>query len=119
MTLGVLTVAPQDLLDMGLDDVVRDRPDPSAGAPRESFKRLSENASSVSGVWECTPGRFPVKRDGSHSMMYIVSGTGRIIDADGTAHEIRPGSVHIEPDQWEGEWEITTTVRKFYVITRS
>lgn len=97
----------------------RPRPDPIRGEPVESFARIFEDDQILVGIWECTPGRFPVSRDGSHSFMQIISGAGHIIDATGVRHELRPGSVHVEPDLWSGEWDITDTVRKFYVIKKT
>jgi uncharacterized protein len=51
--------------------------------------------------------------------MHFVAGSGRIIDDDGTRHEIRPGVVRFFPDGWHGRWEVDETVRKVYVIVRS
>lgn len=116
--LSVLTIASAEAADMSLE-TSRARPGATRGEPVESFTRLFEDDDVFVGVWECTPGRFPVSRDGSHSFMQIISGAGHIIDGDGHAHEITPGSVHVEPDRWTGEWDITETVRKFYVIKKT
>jgi uncharacterized protein len=97
----------------------RPRPNPTSGTPVESSARLFEDETVFAGIWECTPGRFPVARVTSHSFMQIISGTGDIIDSDGTRHRLEPGSIHVEPDEWQGEWEITETVRKFYVIHKT
>lgn len=113
----VLTFSPEEVASLELT-TSRERAGATRGNPVETFERVFEDDATMVGFWECTPGRFPVRRDGSHSYMQIVAGEGAIIDADGTEHRITPGSVHVEPDGWEGEWDITSTVRKFYVIKK-
>lgn len=89
------------------------------GQPVESFHRFFDDNRTFAGVWECTPGRFPVVKQGSSSWMLFLAGAGSIADADGTTHPIAPGAVFVEPDGWQGEWTISETVRKLYVITRT
>lgn len=115
MNLSVLSLMPADAKTMKLTES-RPRKAPTRGEPVESSTRIFKNSAIIAGVWECTPGCFPVKRVGNISIMFIISGSGAILDPDGTKHSLIPGSVHIEPDKWEGEWDITETVRKFYVI---
>ncbi len=89
------------------------------GNPVESFHRFYDDGRTLVGVWECTPGRFPVVKEDSSSSMFFLSGAGSIADADGESWPIVPGAVFVEPQGWRGEWTITETVRKFYVITRA
>ncbi len=89
------------------------------GNPVESVHRIYKDGVTVMGIWECTPGRFVVTKSGKHSMMYIVSGRGTVTDTDGTVHVLEPGAALMEPDGWVGEWHITETIRKFYVIAKS
>jgi uncharacterized protein len=89
------------------------------GHPIEGIRELSNDGRTSVGIWECTPGRFPVRRDGSHSFMYVLSGEATVVGSEGDRHELRPGSVLVEPDGWTGEWEIRTTIRKVSVITRT
>jgi hypothetical protein len=94
---------------------------PKAGATRgepvESVRVLFEDAHSEAGIWECTPGTFPSRRDGFREAVTIISGTGVLRDNDGTEHPIAPGVSLAIPEGWSGEWDLTETTRKFYVIT--
>lgn len=90
------------------------------GSPVASGLVISKDDLVETGVWECTPGVFTTRRDGVCELMHFIAGAGTLIDADGTAHEIRPGTVRYVPDGWSGEFRITETVRKTYVsITTS
>jgi uncharacterized protein len=88
------------------------------GNPVESVHRFYDDGHTLVGVWECTPGRFPVVKEDSTSSMFFFSGAGSITDEGGETRPIVPGQLFIEPEGWRGEWTITETVRKFYVITR-
>lgn len=106
-----------------LDDVevtvIGPRRGATHGDPVESACELSSDGQTSVGIWECTPGRFPVVRDGSHSFMYVLSGEATVTGTDGDRHELRPGSVLVEPDGWTGEWEIRATIRKVSVVTQT
>jgi uncharacterized cupin superfamily protein/protein tyrosine phosphatase (PTP) superfamily phosphohydrolase (DUF442 family) len=90
-----------------------------AGEPVAAGLVLSSDDLVETGVWECTPGRFTSRRDGTCEMMHFVAGAGTLTDADGTAHEIRPGTARFLPDGWSGEFHITETVRKTYVSVKT
>jgi uncharacterized cupin superfamily protein len=87
-----------------------------AGEPVESVRELHHDGRGKTGVWECTPGRFESARAGTTEVMHFVAGEATITTADGTAHEIRPGTVIVAPDGWRGVWDVRETVRKVYVI---
>jgi hypothetical protein len=118
ITVGGVSVSPAALADLPLN-TVGPRRGAHHGSPVESVQQISNEGLTEVGVWECTPGRFPVTRDGSHSFMYVLSGHASIHGSGGDVHELRPGTVMVEPDRWTGEWEITETIRKVYVITRT
>jgi uncharacterized protein len=93
--------------------------DPYSGTPLAFGLELSDDGHVQTGIWECTPGSFPSRRDGICELMHFVTGDATIIDDDGTRHEIRPGVVRFFPDGWSGRWEIRATVRKTYAIVRT
>jgi uncharacterized cupin superfamily protein len=99
--------------------VVGPKPGATSGEPVESDLELYDDGRTSIGIWECTPGRWPSEKVGLGELMHFVAGSGRIIDDDGTRHEIRPGVVRFFPDGWHGRWEVDETVRKVYVIVRS
>jgi uncharacterized cupin superfamily protein len=50
--------------------------------------------------------------------VYIISGTGTITDAaDGKTHALAPGTWHTLPTGWSGRWDVTSTLRKLYILT--
>jgi uncharacterized cupin superfamily protein len=86
------------------------------GGPQAFDHPISDDGHVQTGVWSCTPGSFDSSREGESEFMHFVAGRARIIDADGTVHDVRPGVAIFAPDGWVGRWEIEETVRKTYVI---
>lgn len=117
MKVSAQTYPPDDVATMELA-TSRARTGATRGYPVESYQMLFEDELTFVGVWQCTPGRFPVTRVESHSYMLILSGRGRLIESDGSIHELVPGTVAIEANRWSGDWEIDETIRKFFVITK-
>ena len=100
-------------------DPIGPKASPLRGEPAESGKVLFEDACVEIGVWECTPGCFPSRRDGYREAVTIVAGAGVLRDEDGTEHPLAPGVTLAIPEGWVGEWDITETVRKVYVVSYS
>lgn len=86
------------------------------GDPQTSVREIAQDGAAKIGVWECTPGGWPVVDRKDTEFCTIVSGKGVITDADGTKRPLGPGSVLTLPKGWTGRWEITETLRKVYVI---
>jgi len=97
--------------------VIGPKPGATRGEPVESGLVLFEDAHVEVGVWECTPGCFPSRRDGFREAVVFVAGSGVLRDADGTEHPIAPGITMAIPEGWTGEWDLTETVRKVYVVS--
>lgn len=69
----------------------------------------------LTGVWECTPGRFRrqvMEREFSH----FISGHGFFIPDEGEPVELRPGDAILFPANCHGTWDIRETLRKSFVI---
>ncbi|KAF1066782.1 MAG: hypothetical protein GAK45_01832 [Pseudomonas citronellolis] len=69
----------------------------------------------LTGVWECTPGRFRrqvMEREFSH----FISGHCFFIPDEGEAIELRPGDAVLFPANCHGTWDVRETVRKSFVI---
>lgn len=86
------------------------------GDPQVSAHTISNDGTIHAGVWECTPGGWPIVDRTDTEIASIVSGKGIITDADGTEQHLAPGSVVTLPKGWSGRWDITETLRKVYVI---
>ena len=93
---------------------------PRAGAdqgnPQVSAHVISNDGSIQVGVWECTPGGWPIVDRQDTEVATIVSGAGTVTDADGTEQVLVPGSVITLPKGWSGRWDLTETLRKVYVL---
>jgi len=110
-----ISLSDEELRNMQLPEL-QPREGALAGEPREAdFDAYVDGDTSV-GVWECTPGRFPGKKEGINEMMHLLAGRATITDEDGTVHELSAGSMFIVMDGWRGEWEVHETVRKVYAI---
>lgn len=116
--MGINALAFDDPLGMSLDPI-GPKPNPTRGEPVESGRVLFEDALIEAGVWECTPGAFPARRDGFREAVTIIKGRGVLRDADGTETPFGPGSALALPEGWVGEWDIQETVRKVYVVSYS
>jgi uncharacterized protein len=89
------------------------------GEPFESELLLYKDDDVESGIWEVTPGIFPGRKDGCWEYMHFVTGAGTITDESGHVIEIRPGVAAFAPDGWRGTWNVTSTVRKTFVIGKT
>ncbi len=86
------------------------------GNPRVSVREIFNDGSIQVGVWECTPGGWPIVDRRETEVAQIVKGRGTITDADGTEHALVPGAVVTLPKGWSGRWDLSETLRKVYVI---
>ncbi len=96
------------------------RPVVMAGHPVEASVSTWQHDRLDVGVWECTPGEFPFRRDGYQEVFCVLSGraTLHIEGADGTtcqSFELIPGAMILTPSGTTGRWVIHETVRKAYV----
>lgn len=93
------------------------RPGADAGDPQLHVLSVAPDAAGNIGVWQCTPGGWPVVDRPDTEVAYILSGAATITDdATGTKHEVSPGAFLVLPVGWTGRWDVTETVRKVYAI---
>ena len=76
----------------------------------------TEDESILSGVWECAPCREEIDAYPVHEMMTVVSGSVSLTHADGRAETFGPGDTFFIAKGSRLVWEITETLRKFYMI---
>ncbi|MEF2978128.1 cupin domain-containing protein [Subtercola sp. YIM 133946] len=88
-----------------------------SGAPTANELTVFDGPDGLCALWACEAGVYPRVKDRRGSFMYIISGAGTITDQSGTVHELTAGSVLGLPYGWVGTWNITETIRKFYVHT--
>lgn len=71
--------------------------------------------SNQTGIWECTPGRF--KRQLTNAeVMHILSGACIFTPTGGEPLYIQAGDTLFFPAYTTGEWNVTETMRKVFVI---
>lgn len=69
----------------------------------------------MSGLWECTAGRFK-RTCGVDEIVFILEGEATVREETGAVHDLRPGDVAYFPLGLELRWDIPHYVRKFFVI---
>lgn len=94
------------------------RPVASSGDPRERSVSVSEHNRLHVGVWECSPGGFPFRRDGYDEVFCVLAGRATIRFDNGLEFDLRPGAVLLTPSGTTGEWLVHEAIRKAYVIIR-
>ncbi len=119
----------QPLPSIGADDVLAATLKPlgpwppagtaTSGDPHAFGLEFSNDEHAETGIWECTPGSFPSRRQGTAELMHFVAGDATLTDDAGGSHTLGPGSVIFLPDGWSGAWEIRQTVRKTYVTIKT
>ncbi|MCP5152202.1 MAG: DUF861 domain-containing protein [Ectothiorhodospiraceae bacterium] len=103
--------------DMALTPAGR-RAGADRGDPQVSARSLHDDGETKVGVWECTPGGWPIVDRADTEVATILSGRATITDADGSTRVIGAGSVLTLPKGWSGRWDVTETLRKVYVIVK-
>jgi enamine deaminase RidA (YjgF/YER057c/UK114 family)/uncharacterized cupin superfamily protein len=115
---GTASVAtPVDFASMPLEPQgVHKLADPGS-TPMVSAKLFPSGNTGGAGVWECTPGTWHITRTTTETFL-VLSGRATITNSDGSLRvELAPGVWHTTPSGWSGKWEVTSTLRKMYVLT--
>jgi uncharacterized cupin superfamily protein len=100
---------------------------PSDFTPPESFTSddhtelnhtffATADESILSGVWESAPCKEEIESYPVHEMMTVISGSVTVTNADGQADTFTSGDTFFIPKGAKCTWQITKTLRKFYMI---
>lgn len=76
----------------------------------------TKNESILSGVWECAPCKEEIASYPVHEMMTVISGSVSLTGADGQSETFTAGDSFFIPKGTACTWQITETLRKFYMI---
>jgi uncharacterized cupin superfamily protein len=76
----------------------------------------TDDASILSGVWECAPCREEIESYPAHEMMTVISGSVTLTDADGKTETFTSGDTFFVAKGTKCTWHITEKLRKFYMI---
>ena len=113
--LRTMVVAYADVLDGELEPL-GPRAGFDSGDPQTSGITFFSGHGVEAGVWECTPGGWPIVDRPTTETMLLLAGTTTITPLDGEPVELTEGDVFVLPKGWSGRWDITDTVRKLYVL---
>ena len=80
------------------------------------FYYAAADESILTGVWECAPCREEIAAHPVHEMMTILSGSVTVTEAGKEAETFVAGDTFFIEKGTECVWEITETVKKFYMI---
>ena len=75
----------------------------------------SADGSITSGVWECAPMSMEIDAYSTTEVMTLISGRIRLTDEQGQTKSFGPGDTFLIPKGAKVTFEITETVRKFYL----
>jgi uncharacterized cupin superfamily protein len=92
------------------------RPVVVSGDPRERSRDISAHGRLQAGVWDCTPGVFPFRRDGYDEVFCVLDGHATLAFDSGMSFDLRPGAMILTPAGSTGTWTVHEHVRKAYVI---
>ncbi|WP_418057467.1 cupin domain-containing protein [Pimelobacter simplex] len=88
-----------------------------SGDPQLGVHAVDTSGHGSVGVWECTPGGWPVTNRPDTEVCYILAGRATITDdASGTPYPVAAGDLLLLPAGWSGRWDVEQTVRKVYAI---
>ena len=76
----------------------------------------TDDESILTGVWECAPCKEEIDSYPVHEMMTVISGSVTLTDAEGKSETFTSGDVFFIPKGTRCTWQITETLRKFYMI---
>lgn len=76
----------------------------------------TDDESILAGVWECAPCREEIEAYPVHEMMTVLSGEVVLTNADGSRETFRAGDTFFIAKGTKCVWEITETLRKYYMI---
>jgi uncharacterized cupin superfamily protein len=88
-----------------------------AGEPATAERVLVSDEGLALGVWEVQPGSWRSTRgDREHEYIVILGGRGTVRAPGSAPVALGPGAIVAFPPSTSLTWEITETLRKFYVI---
>ena len=77
----------------------------------------TEDASILTGVWECAPCKEEFESYPAHEMMTVLAGSVTLTNTDGHAETFMAGDTFFVAKGTKCTWHITKTLKKFYMIS--
>ena len=120
MSNGVFRLLPEGLPGAGMapSDITSPESFTSADRTQLGVDFFATDDESVSaGVWLCAPCRSEIENYPVHELMTVISGSVTVTAADGKAETFTAGDTFFIAKGTKCVWEITETLKKFYMIT--
>jgi uncharacterized cupin superfamily protein len=70
----------------------------------------------VTGIWQSETGRSRWEFDTRGEIIHVLSGAMTVTEDGGEPVTLSAGSSAIFPIGWHGQWNVTETIRKVYVV---
>jgi uncharacterized protein len=88
------------------------------GKPEQTlWNQFQDNSEQMlSGVWECTEGKWTADYASKNEFCHILSGKVVLTDEAGDSSTFSEGDSFVIPAGFSGTWEVVEPVRKLYVI---
>ena len=90
---------------------------PISGAPVTRLQNYFTDATGqfFSGIWESTPGKWPVDYT-EDEFCLLLAGTVELIDARGRSARFKAGDAFVIASGFKGTWETVDPVKKLYAV---
>ncbi|KAL3942951.1 MAG: hypothetical protein SGBAC_002940 [Bacillariaceae sp.] len=93
------------------------RPSFDWGAPADGTRKLSDDGLLRSGAWYCTNGGWESPNPkAATEVFWVLSGHGKLTDADGMEHYFGPGDNVIIPKGHTGRWDVYEPIHKVWAV---
>ena len=76
----------------------------------------SSDGKVTAGVWEAAPFRQKIERYGVDELCTVIAGKVTVTDSAGKSETFGPGDTFVMDRDFAGEWHVTETLRKFWMI---
>lgn len=117
-----ITFPPADLFSGVLDEALLGPPSAvvlEGEIPvRSGIPFTSENGRVISGVWEAEPGVSRWEFLDRGEVILVLAGRMVVVPDHGEPLVLTAGTAAVFPVGWQGTWEITEQIRKFFVVYR-
>merc|ERR1719483_869614 len=71
----------------------------------------------MSGTWDCNVGKWN-HTQGKDEFIHLLEGEMILDDNNGTVATYSHGETFLIPKGWDGTWEVTKTLKKFFVLPK-
>lgn len=87
------------------------------GTPADATRKLCDDGLLRAGAWYCSNGGWESPNPKAHTeVFWVLSGHGKLTDADGLEHHFGPGDNVIIPKGHTGRWDVYEPIHKVWAV---